>query len=247
MFERIADLPTGIDGVRASGHLSREDYQTVMEPLIDAARRDGRRLRLLVDIGPGFKGFSPGAAWEDAKLGLSNIRLFEGVAVQTDISWIRESMRFASFIGHGPVKVFAYADRAAAVTWLESLSDRVAVSQRLIPETGVLVVDVTQALRAQDFDAIALTADIWIEAHGRLNGLVIHLRTFPGWENLDALFRHFRFVRDHQRKVTHLAIAADGAIANIVPHFAEHFVKAEVKVFDYDALDAAIAWAGGSA
>jgi hypothetical protein len=74
---------------------------------------------------------------------------------------------------------------------------------------------------------------------------VIHARRFPGWENLGALMKHVRFVRDHHRKIARIALAADSAMASVAPSVAEHFVKAEVKAFRYDELDRAIAWAGG--
>lgn len=245
MLRPMTDLPAGIDGLAAVGRVSKEDYDRVMEPLLDAARRDGRKLRFLYEIGPEFQGFTPGAAWSDARLGLSYLRLFEAIAVVTDIGWIRESMRLAAFMMPCPVEVFSVADRARAVEWLQASADRSTVVERIVPESGVLVVDVSQALRSQDFDAIALTADTWIEAHGKLNGLVIHARRFPGWENLGALMKHVRFVRDHHRKISRIALAADSAMANVAPSIAEHFVKAEVKAFRYDEVDRAIEWAGG--
>jgi hypothetical protein len=110
----------------------------------------------------------------------------------------------------------------------------------------VIVVEVKQALRAQDFDALELAADNWIEAHGDLQGLVIHVREFPGWENLGGLVRHMRFVRDHHRKVKRIALSADSKLASVAPRIGEHFVKAEVKGFGYDELEAAVAWAGRS-
>lgn len=244
MLERLTDLPPGIDGLEAVGRISKDDYDRVMEPLLDAARREGRRLRFLYEIGPRFQGFTPGAAWTDAKLGLTNLRLFEGVAVVTNVGWIRESTRLAAFMMPCPVEVFSVADRGRAIEWLQTLSDRATVVEHVIPDTGVLVVEVTQPLRDQDFDAIALTADAWIDAHGRLNGLVIHARRFPGWENLGALVKHVRFVRNHHQKITRIALAVDTAMANMAPMIAEHFVKAEVKVFGYDERDRAIEWAG---
>ena len=58
------------------------------------------------------------------------------------------------------------------------------------------------------------------------------------------MLRHFRFVRDHHRAVRRVALAADGKQADLIAGLAEHFVHAEIKGFDYDALDDAIAWAG---
>ena len=38
MLERIANLPPGIDGIRARGQVRREDYQEIVLPLLEAAR-----------------------------------------------------------------------------------------------------------------------------------------------------------------------------------------------------------------
>ena len=246
MLERLTDLPPGIDGVKAVGKVSKRDYDDVMGPLSERARCDGRKLRLIYEVGPEFEGFTGGAMWEDAKLSLTNLRRFEGVAVVTSVKWIAESTRLAAFMMPCPVKIFGIGERAAAAEWLRTLAERTTVEQRIVPDRGVLVLEVTQALRSADFDAITLTADSWIEAHGGLNGLVVHARAFPGWENLGALGRHVRFVRDHHKRIARIALAADSKLASVAPRIAEHFVKAEIRVFSYDELDAAIAWAGGA-
>jgi len=247
MLEMIGGLPNGIDGVRASGRLSKEDYLKVLDPLIHEAQFARRRLRFLFHLGPEFEGFTPGAAWEDAKIGLQSLGLFDGCAVVTDVGWIRESMRLTGFFMPCPVRVFANQDLKEAIGWLGALPQPAAVSHHLIRESGVIVVEVKQALRAQDFDALALTADEWIKEQGSLQGLVIHAREFPGWENLGGLLRHLRFVRDHQRHVKRIAFAADSKLAGIAPVVADAFIHAEVKSFAYDELDIAIAWASGPA
>lgn len=247
MIEKLTDLPSGIDGVKALGKISKEDYEQVFVPLLDEARREGRRVRFLYQLGPEFEGFTPAAAWEDAKIGLHSMRLFDGCAVVTDLAWIRDITRLAGFLMPCPVRVFDNQERDRAIGWLGSLPEGAAISHRLLPDSGVIVVEVKQALRAQDFDALAFTADTWIEAHGNLQGLVIHAREFPGWENFGSFLRHVRFVRNHHREVKRIAIAADSKLASLAPGIAEHFIKAEVKSFGYDELDTAIAWAAGRA
>ncbi len=247
MIERLKDLPSGIDGAKAIGTITKEDYERVFVPLLEEARREGRRVRFLYQFGPEFEGFTPSAAWADANIGLHSMRLFDGCAVVTDVAWIRESTRLAGFFMPCPVRMFGNKEFDEAVAWLRSLPEGAAVSHRLLPESGVIVVEVKQALRAQDFDALAFTADAWIEAHGDLQGLVIHAREFPGWENLGSFLRHVRFVRDHHRKVRRIALAADTRLASLAPSIAELFIQAEVKSFGYDELSAAIAWAGGRA
>ncbi len=201
MLERMTTLPPGIDGVNATGMISKEDYEAVMDPIMDAARREDSTSGALSG-GPRVSQLdTPGAAWEDMKVGLRSIRLFDACAVATDIAWIREATRLTTFLMPCPVKLFAADEVDGAVDWLRTIQDRAAVSHRLLADRGVLVVEVKQSLRAQDFDAVAATADMWIEAHGSLQGLVIHVRAFPGWENIGAFMRHLRFLRDHQRKI----------------------------------------------
>jgi hypothetical protein len=108
------------------------------------------------------------------------------------------------------------------------------------------VVEVTEPLRAQDFEALTATADTWLATHDVLPGVVLHARAFPGWENIGGLLRHVRFVRDHHRDVRRVALAVDGSIAEFAPRIAEHFVRAELRHFDHDDIDDAVAWAAGS-
>ncbi|MFZ0784825.1 MAG: STAS/SEC14 domain-containing protein [Candidatus Acidiferrales bacterium] len=243
MLEMITGLPNGIDGVRATGKVSKEDYLKVLDPLIHEAQFARRRLRFLFHLGPEFEGFTPGAAWEDAKIGFQSLGLFDGCAVVTDVGWIRESTRLTGFFMPCPVRVFANRDLTDAIGWLAALPQPAAVSHHLIRESGVLVVEVKQALRAQDFEELSFSADEWIKEHGSLQGLVIHAREFPGWENFGSFLRHIRFVRDHRQHVNRIAFAADSKLATVAPVFAEIFSGAEVKSFAYDELDIAIAWA----
>ncbi|MEP6655502.1 MAG: STAS/SEC14 domain-containing protein [Myxococcales bacterium] len=246
MLEKLKDLPRGIEGLKAVGKITREDYDKVFEPILDDARREGRRIRFLYQLGAEFDGFTAGAAWEDAKIGFRSLRLFDGCAIVSDADWIRESARLVGFMMPCPVRVFENQARDKAIEWLSTLPESAGIWHRLIPESGVIVAEVKSALRAQDFDALAVTADTWIEAHGDLRGIVIHTREFPGWENLGSLMSHVRFIRDHHRKVKRIALAADSPLASLMPRFVEHFVKAEVKAFNYNELESAIAWAGGT-
>lgn len=247
MIERLRDLPAGIDGLRAKGKVTGEDYETVVQPALDEARSQGRRIRMLYHLGPEFDGFTAGGAWEDARLGLRYLRLFERCAIVTDVGWVREASRLVGAMMPCPVKVFGNGDRPEALAWLASRTTGAALAHRLLPEAGVLVVEPDRPLRGEDFDALAMTVDPWIEAHGELRGLVVHAREFPGWENLGSLVRHLRFVRDHHCSVRRVALSAGGQLATLAPGLAEHFVKAELRHFGYEELDRAIAWASGDA
>ena len=116
MLKRIENLPAGVIGVEASGTVTAQDYRDVLIPLIGSAREDAGDLRFLYVCGE--VDVTAGAAWEDARAGLSNWAAFEKIAVVTDQSWIEHSVNALGWIMPGEVKTFRDADRDHAVDWL---------------------------------------------------------------------------------------------------------------------------------
>lgn len=247
MLESIESLPPDVWGLRANGKVTKADYEQVMLPLLEKARCEGRRIRFVYQLGPEFAGFTPGAAWEDFRIGFQYLRLFERCAVVTDIDWVRAATRGVATLMPCPVKVFGNDAFQQAIGWLTSPHEP-SVTFQMMPERGVLLVEPHGRLQVQDFDALDAAADTWIEsAEGTLRGVVVHARQFPGWENLGSLLRHVRFIRDHHRKIRRVALAVDGTVAQITPALVDHFVQAELKQFGADDLEAAIVWAGAPA
>src|SRR5690349_9462861 len=151
VLKSIADVPESIDALAAVGTLTKEDYEQSIEPLFDEARRSGRRIRLLVEIGPDYDGYTAGAAWEKTTNAFHNpslVRLLDGYAVVTDLRWLHEWGHLMAFLLPFPLRVFGNDERTAAITWLNSLPEGPGVSHRLLPDTGVLVVEITAPLRA---------------------------------------------------------------------------------------------------
>jgi len=116
------------------------------------------------------------------------------------------------------------------------------IDAELFREQGILTVFPTGALSERDFTALAGLADPFIEARGRLNGLMIVAERFPGWESFAALTTHIRFVRDHERHIRRVAVVTDSPLLELLPALARHFVVAEVQSFPFDARDAAFEW-----
>jgi hypothetical protein len=97
-------------------------------------------------------------------------------------------------------------------------------------------------LEQRDFAQLAATVDPHIEEKGDLAGLIIEIASFPGWESLGAMARHFRFVRDHHKHVKKVAVVTDSPLGNIAEHLASHFVSAEMRHFPAGSLEAARQW-----
>ena len=123
MLATIEGLPSNVLGVRAIGTVSEEDYLQVIAPVVDQARRERQLICFLYQFGPEFDHFTSDWAWNGARIGRCAIRVFEGCAVVTDIPWILQAVNLARFLMPCPIRVFADADFAAAVAWLESLPE----------------------------------------------------------------------------------------------------------------------------
>jgi hypothetical protein len=119
------------------------------------------------------------------------------------------------------------------------------IKSELLKDKGVLIVSPVEPLAASDFEHLAKEVDTYIEQNGRLHGLMVHTESFPGWVDFAALLSHLKFVKDHQSKIEKVAAVSDSGFLRIIPSVANHFVKAQVKHFNYDDKDKALEWLVG--
>jgi len=113
---------------------------------------------------------------------------------------------------------------------------------KLDKDAGIVTVTPSAPLNEKDFASLAGEMDPYIEKEGKLNGLIIQVESFPGWEDFAGLLSHLKFVREHHKKIEKVAAVSDGKIVSIMPRIVDHFVNAKVKYFPYESLDEAILW-----
>jgi stage II sporulation SpoAA-like protein len=121
------------------------------------------------------------------------------------------------------------------------------IEYRLDAAHSILYVRPKAALEESDFVKLAREVDPHIEATGALAGLIVEISAFPGWESLGAMAAHFRFVRDHHKRIGKVAVVTDSVLGNVAEHLASHFVSAEIRHFSAGELEAARQWILGSA
>ncbi len=109
-------------------------------------------------------------------------------------------------------------------------------------DTGILEVRPTGKLEVADFERLGMLADPYIERHGELPGLLLQIDKFPGWENFAGMIKHFRFVREHHKKVRRIAIVTDTPAGKVAENVFNHFVAATIKTFPAGHADEARAW-----
>ena len=107
---------------------------------------------------------------------------------------------------------------------------------------GILILKPTGPLKSTDFEKLALEVDPYIREKGKLNGLMIYVKSFPGWENFAAFLSHIKFVKNHHQKIKKIAAVTDSSFLSIMPQVANHFIQAEVRHFDYEDKEPALDW-----
>src|SRR5262245_12752188 len=99
MIEPLDPMPAGTVGFRATGRVTKDEYDEVLLPAMRAAAEAGE-VRMVFAVGPGFEKFEAGALVEDTKagitLGIGHPHAWKRTAIVTDVDWIRKGRRCSS-------------------------------------------------------------------------------------------------------------------------------------------------------
>jgi hypothetical protein len=223
------------------------DYEGVLQPLLDAAKRDNRHLRMLYELGPGFTGFTPRAALLDARMGFEAQRVVDRCAVVTDADSIRRSVRFIGSWLSCSVKVFAHSERRDAIEWLNRAPEAKGLTHRVMPQLGVILVRIEGIVRSEDFEALESTMNFERTVYGTMRGLVVQPLLAPRWENVGALLRHVSFIGERRREIDRVAFVIDGPLGVVAAAVAQRLLGVEARNFRSLDLDTALFWASPKA
>jgi stage II sporulation SpoAA-like protein len=120
MIERMADVPAGVIGLRASGKLTRDDYRDVLEPALKEATDSGEARVLFVL--PDFDRLEPRAWIEDVKTGLGveigHRSVWKRLAVVTGVEWIAKAMHLFAWAMPGELAVYEMDELEKAKAWV---------------------------------------------------------------------------------------------------------------------------------
>ena len=112
----------------------------------------------------------------------------------------------------------------------------------ILEPAGVLVLKPDAPLNQEDFAGLSTTVDAYLAKHGKLHGVLVYSKKFPGWEDVSGFTAHMHFVREHRTKVERIAVVTDSVIADVAESIAKFFTPAEVRRFHFAEYDAALEW-----
>ena len=116
MIEQIKNLPDNMVGFRASGEVSKDDFDIVHKKVEQLVDKTGKlNYMLFLDTPPSE--FTIGAWWEDALLGIKNITKWNRAAIISDSETVDKFTTVFSKVMPGEFKVFQKNDLERAIDW----------------------------------------------------------------------------------------------------------------------------------
>ena len=148
-FDILDGFPPDVVAIAAIGTISRANYETTLIPLVEQRIKSEGKIKLYYEIGEGFAGYTAGAMWDDAKLGMMHLASFARIAIVTDVEWIRMGVKIFAPIVPGEVSLFHLAEREAAKAWIAEnrhapdAGPRVAADHKIPPAEDMGTPDVS--------------------------------------------------------------------------------------------------------
>lgn len=119
MIRVLPGFPENVVALSATGHVTREDYENVLIPQVEAVAKTHKNIRCYYELGADFSGMAPGAMWDDFRIGVEYWTRWERVAAVTDVAWIAQTIRAFGFLMPGRIRVFGLSEKQAARAWVE--------------------------------------------------------------------------------------------------------------------------------
>jgi hypothetical protein len=118
MIEALTGFPDTVAAFACHGHVTKDDYETVLIPDVEKRLAQHDKVRIYYEIAPDFAGVDPGAVWEDTKVGFAHWFRWERLAVVTDVEWIKQTMKIFGFLMPGELRAFPIAEADTARDWV---------------------------------------------------------------------------------------------------------------------------------
>ncbi|MGV8913910.1 MAG: STAS/SEC14 domain-containing protein [Kaistella sp.] len=117
MITLIPDVPENIAAFKASGEVTKDDFDNLVIPHVEALTNTFGELNYLFYIDTDLDNFSAGAWFQDAMLGLKNLIKWNRAAIVTDKKGVQYFTDVFSVVMPGEFKSFPKDDLQNAIFW----------------------------------------------------------------------------------------------------------------------------------
>ena len=115
---QLITSPDKIAAFRAIGEVTKQDYENVVVPTVEAVVAKHDELNFLLELDTELGNFSAGAWFEDVMIGLKNLGKWNRAAIVTDSENIISFTNAFSYIAPGEYKGFKKDELDIALIWV---------------------------------------------------------------------------------------------------------------------------------
>ena len=117
MITLIPEIPENVAAFKASGEITKEDFENLVIPCVKAKVNTFQELNFLLLLDTDVGHFTRGAWFQDALLGLKNITKWNHEAVVSDSEGVQKFTKIFNALTPGEFKAFPLSDLHTAIDW----------------------------------------------------------------------------------------------------------------------------------
>lgn len=120
MISVINDSPSNVAAFRATGEVTKDDYDTVVIPTIDVLVQKQGKINFLLVVDTAMKNFTLGALLKDMGIGLKHFTKWHKMAIVSEEAGVIKFTDIFSYIAPGEAKGFTHAQLDEAKAWMST-------------------------------------------------------------------------------------------------------------------------------
>ncbi|MCW3090653.1 MAG: hypothetical protein JWP81_1722 [Ferruginibacter sp.] len=121
MLSIMSDLPPHVLGVRATGAVTKEDFDNVLKPALESLRKRNGKINYLLLLETTVSNFTVGAWLDDVMLGIKHYSHWNRIAIVTNEKLVEKFSDAFNFVVPGNSKGFTLSELAAAKEWVSGV------------------------------------------------------------------------------------------------------------------------------
>ncbi|MBS1894894.1 MAG: STAS/SEC14 domain-containing protein [Actinobacteria bacterium] len=118
MIKRVGAMPPGTVGFQTVGDVYDEDWEEVVQPVLDEVIEAEEKVRMLLIVGPKNRAVDGVSVGSDLGFRARHGGSFERLAVVSDEDWMWPALGVLSFVIPVRARGFSVADLPEAISWL---------------------------------------------------------------------------------------------------------------------------------
>jgi len=122
MVEILKDFPDYVAAYKASGAISKEEYEALVMARVDQVAARHGKINFLVCLHTDMSNYSIGAFLDYLKVSFEHFSKWQRMAIISDEQWLRKSYDIIGLLVHGEIRTYPLSGYEEAKQWVsESL------------------------------------------------------------------------------------------------------------------------------